>query len=71
MSQAFRCDLCGDCVASEDLAKSTREVANESANIAGTQTDIGIIIKVYKPHVCNTCWALVMQKVKAWVQANI
>ena len=67
MSQAFRCDLCGDCVSSEDLAKSEREVVNKSTTINGTQTDIGISVKVYKPHVCNTCWALVMAKVKQWV----
>ena len=67
MSQAFQCDLCGDCVSSEDLAKSEREVVNKSTTINGTQTDIGISIKVYKPHVCNTCWALVMTQVKQWV----
>ena len=66
MSQAFQCDLCGDCVASEDLAKSEREVVNKSTTINGTQTDIGISVKVHKPHVCNTCWALVMAKVKQW-----
>ena len=71
MSQAFQCDLCGDCVASEDLAKSEREVARESTTINGTQVDIGIIIRAYIPHVCNTCWGLVMDKVKAWVNANI
>ena len=71
MSISFKCDLCGDCVDSEALAESEREVAHESANISGTQTDIGIIIKVYKPHVCNPCWLLVMAKVKAWVNANI
>ena len=66
MSQAFQCDLCGNCVASEDLAKSEREVVNKSTDIAGTQVDIGIVIKVYKPHVDAECWALVMAKVKAW-----
>ena len=71
MSQAFQCDLCGDCVSSEDLARAEREVANENTTIAGTQTNIGIIIKAYKAHVCNTCWGLVMAKVKAWVNANI
>lgn len=71
MSQAFRCDLCGDCAATEDLARRQREVARESTTVSGTQTDIGIIIKVYQPHVCNTCWSLVMAKVKAWINANI
>lgn len=71
MSQAFQCDLCGDCVANEDLARAEREVAKENTTILGTQLDIGIIIKVYKQHVCNTCWDLVMTKVKAWVNANI
>jgi hypothetical protein len=71
MSQAFRCDLCGDCVVSEDLAKAQREVANEPTTVSGTDTNIGIIIKVYKQHVCNACWSNVMNKVKAWADANL
>ena len=71
MSQAFRCDLCGDYVANEDLAQAEREVAKENVTVSGTQTDIGIIIKVYKQHVCNICWGLVMAKVKAWINANV
>lgn len=71
MSQAFRCDLCGNCVQSEDLARAEREVARENTTVSNTGTDIGIIIKVYKQHVCNSCWSLVMQRVKQWVDAHL
>ena len=71
MSQAFKCDICGDCVSSEAAAYSEREEARESTNILGVQVDIGIIVKVYVQHVCNTCWPLVRQKVKAWINANL
>jgi hypothetical protein len=71
MSQAYKCDLCGECSVSEDLVKSEREVARESTTISGTGTDLGIIIKVYKQHVCNSCWSEVMNKVKAWVEAHL
>ena len=71
MSQAYMCDLCSGCVTSEDLAMSEREVARDSTTINSVTLDIGIIIKAYKPHVCNTCWAIVMQRVKSWVDANI
>jgi hypothetical protein len=71
MSQSFKCDICGNCVATEAEAQAEREEARESTTILGVQVDIGIIVKVYKQHVCDTCWVLVRQKVKAWIQANL
>lgn len=71
MTQAFRCDLCGECVVSEGNAQSSREVARQPTNINGVGVDIGIIVQAHKQHVCNSCWAKVMQKVKAWVDANL
>jgi hypothetical protein len=71
MSQSFRCDICGDCVSAEADAQSQREVVRQPTTILGVQLDLAIIIKAYVPHVCNTCWGLVMGKVKAWVQANL
>ncbi len=71
MSQAFKCNICDKCVSAEADAKSEREVARQPTTILGVALDIGIIIKVYLPHVCDECWILVMQKVKAWVDANL
>ena len=71
MSQAYRCDICGNCVDNEDEAKSQREVAKESATINGVSFDIGIIIKGYLLHICDPCWTTVMSRVKAWVNAHI
>ena len=71
MSQAFKCDICGDCVSSEDLARPEREEVRQPTTILGTQVDIGIIVKVYVPNVCNSCWLLVRSKVKAWIEANL
>jgi len=71
MSQAFKCDICGDCVANEQNVKSQREVAKENTTVDSVPVDIGIIIKVYVSHICDACWAKVMAKVKAWINAHI
>lgn len=71
MSQAYKCDVCGDCVDNADNAKAEREVARESALIQAVTVDVYIKVGVDVAHVCNTCWLLVMQKVKQWVIANI
>jgi hypothetical protein len=71
MSQAYRCDLCGDCVDNADDAKAEREVAREASTVSGTVADLYIKIGVDMPHTCDTCFAIVMQKAKAWMNANI
>jgi hypothetical protein len=71
MSQAFRCDLCGDCVDSADNAKSEREIAKVSANISGTVADIYIKLGAAVAHVCDVCFNEIKRKAKQWVIANI
>ena len=71
MSQAFKCDLCGECADSADTVKHEREVARESASISGTSADIYIRIGADVAHVCDTCFSIIMDKVKLWVNAHI
>jgi hypothetical protein len=71
MSQAYKCDLCGDCVDDASDATSEREVARESATISTTQADLYIKLGVDVAHVCNACFVIVKQKAKAWIIANI
>ena len=71
MSQAFRCDLCGDCVGSEDNAKREREIARVSANISGTVADVYIKLGADVAHVCDDCFNDIKRKAKQWVNANI
>lgn len=71
MTQAYKCDLCGNCVLNADDAKSQRLVVRQTSTINMVEVDIGIIIKVFVPHVCDDCWALTMSKVKAWINANV
>jgi len=71
MSQAYRCDLCGNCIDNPDNAKHEREVARESATIEGTVADVYIKVGVDVAHVCDASFAVVMQMVKQWVNAHI
>lgn len=71
MSQAYRCDLCGECSDNPDELKAERKVASESATIEGTTADVYIKVGVGVAHVCDYCFATVMQKAKAWVVANV
>ena len=71
MSRAYQCDICGECVSQEADAKSSREVARESANIFGTSVDLFIVTGADVAHVCNTCWAEIMRKVKTWINAHV
>jgi hypothetical protein len=71
MSQAYRCDLCGDCVDDASTANQEREVARESASISGTTADIYIKLGADVAHVCNTCFTIIAQKAKQWIVANV
>jgi hypothetical protein len=71
MTQAFKCDICGECITNEQDAQSERQLARETTTINSVSVDISISIEVYVSHVCDTCWALTLQKVKAWMNANI
>jgi len=71
MSISYQCDICGQCVSQEDNAKSKREVARENTNIFDMNIDLFIIIGADVAHTCDTCWAEIMRKVKAWVNAHI
>jgi hypothetical protein len=66
MSTAFRCDICGACVEFAADAKANRVVASESTIIFTVPTVVGIEVQTDKEHVCDTCWAEVMRKVKIW-----
>jgi hypothetical protein len=70
MSQAYKCDICGDFVSAADQAISERQVSKENMLVVGEQIDVGIIIKVYKPHTCDTCFNIILQRVRAWLNAN-
>lgn len=71
MSIGYQCDICGECVSQEADAKSSREVARESATIFSIPVDLFIIIGADVAHVCDTCWAEIMKKAKAWVNAHV
>jgi hypothetical protein len=71
MSQAYRCDLCGDCVDNSDDAKNEREIARVTTTISGTSADLYIGLGVAVAHVCNACFVIVKEKTKAWIIANI
>jgi hypothetical protein len=71
MSQAYRCDLCGDCVDDASTAKQEREVARVSASISGTTADVYIKLGADVAHVCDTCFAIIAQKAKQWIVANV
>ena len=71
MSQAYRCDLCGNCVDDSDNAKKEREVARVSATISGTTADLYITLGADVAHVCNDCFLLIKQKAKQWIVANV
>ena len=66
MSTAYRCDICNDCVEFADDAKANRIVAQEETNVFTVPTVIGIEVQTDKEHICDTCWAEVMRKVKLW-----
>ena len=70
MSSAYMCDICGDCVSNADDAESKRTIASESVTISAVVTQIDLIIKTDKAHVCNSCWGKVIKKVKAWIDAH-
>ena len=71
MSQAFKCDICGSCVDDANDAKSEREVARQSVPINGIDVDMYIKVGASVAHVCDSCFSVIMQKVKQWVIANI
>ena len=71
MSQAYRCDLCGDCVDNADNAKHEREIARVSAAISGTTADVYIALGADVAHVCDTCFDIIKQKAKQWIIANV
>lgn len=71
MSQAYRCDLCGDCIDNADDAKQEREIARVSANISGTVADLYITLGADVAHVCDTCFTIIKQKAKQWIIANV
>jgi len=71
MTQAYKCDICGQCELNEQDVLNNREVVKQETTLNAMPVEIGISIKVYVVHICNTCWALAMQKVKAWVEANV
>ncbi len=71
MSQAYRCDLCGDCVDNADNARQEREVARETSTISGTSAELYIKLGVDVAHVCDTCFAIVLKQAKAWIIANV
>jgi hypothetical protein len=71
MSLAYKCDLCGDFVLSENDAIRERIVAQESATVSNTQTTMTLKLDLGKQHVCDKCFAIGLQKAKAWVQAHL
>ena len=71
MSKAFRCDLCGSCIDSEDQAKNEREVARETTSISGTTADLFITLGADVAHVWDECFLIIKQKAKAWIIANV
>lgn len=71
MSQAYRCDLCGDCIDNLDDARNEREVAREQTSISGTAADLYIKLGADVAHVCNACFVIIKQKAKAWIIANV
>ena len=71
MSLAYKCDLCGDFVSSEEDAKRQRNLAQESTVISNTSTVLTLKLDLGKQHVCDKCFAIGVKKTKAWVIANI
>ena len=71
MSIAYKCDLCGDLISSEENAKRQRNLAQESTTISNTVTDLTLKLDLGKQHVCDKCFAIGIKKTKAWVIANI
>ena len=71
MSQAYKCDLCGNCVDNADNAKNEREVARVNGTIAGTSTDLFIKLGADVAHVCDACFYEIKVKAKAWINANV
>jgi len=71
MSLAYKCDLCGDFVASEADAKRERVLAQENTTISNTTTVLTLKLDLGKPHVCDRCFAKGVKKTKEWILANI
>jgi hypothetical protein len=71
MSLAYKCDLCGDFVSSPDDAKRERNLAQETTVISNTSTVLTLKLDLGKPHICDKCFAIGVQKTKAWILANI
>jgi len=71
MSQAYKCDLCGDCVDSSDNAQQEREVSRHPKKISGTMTDIYIKMGADVAHVCDNCFELVKEAAKEWVNQHL
>ena len=70
MSQAFKCDICGNCVAQQADAASAREVARENTTIFGKSVDLFIVLGADVAHTCDTCFAEIKSKAKAWLNAH-
>ena len=71
MSLAYRCDLCGEFVMSENDAQAERTVASENATISNTVTLLSLNLNLGQNHVCDDCFNIGLQKTKAWVQAHL
>ena len=71
MSQAFKCDICGDCVDNEADAYSEWEIAREQTTINTVPVDLYIKVGADVPHLNQACRNLLLAKVKAWVAANL
>jgi len=77
MSNAFSCDICGDCVADETAARSSRQLASPNLTVKPpdplpeTTLDTKLVFNVLVPHVCNNCWKLVVKELRTFILDNI
>jgi len=77
VSNAFSCDICGDCVSDEAAAKNLRQLASPNltikppAPLPETTVDTKLVFNVMVPHVCNACWKLVVKELRTFILNNI
>lgn len=71
MSNAYKCDLCGDCIDNETDAQNRREIQRGTVTINTVPVEMYLMLGAEVPHVCGSCWVLLMKRLKQWAISNI
>lgn len=71
MSNAFKCDICGDCIDNEADTKNRWIIASVNDTISETPIQIGIGLTLDSfDHVCNACRIRARNIILNWIITN-